>query len=57
MRDRERIQAPTPKRLNFSRSAWFRERFDAAMASAENRAAAKDLMSFAKELVTLVIAE
>jgi len=34
-----------------------RQRFDEAMASAENRAAGKDLMSFAKNLVTLVIAE
>jgi uncharacterized protein (TIGR02118 family) len=31
--------------------------FDAAMASAENRAAGKDLMSFAKGKVTLLIAE
>jgi uncharacterized protein (TIGR02118 family) len=28
--------------------------FDAAMASPENRAAGKDLMSFARELVTLI---
>lgn len=31
--------------------------FDEAMASPENRAAGKDLMSFAKDIVTLVIAE
>ncbi len=30
--------------------------FDAGMASAENRAAGKDLMSFARDLVTLVVA-
>lgn len=34
-----------------------RARFDEAMASAENRAAGKDLMSFAKGLVTLLVAE
>lgn len=34
-----------------------RERFEEAMASPENRAAGKDLMSFAKEIVTLMIAE
>ncbi len=34
-----------------------RDRLDEAMASPENRAAGKDLMSFAKELVTLLIAE
>ncbi|MEN2793279.1 hypothetical protein ABC974_26885 [Sphingomonas oligophenolica] len=34
-----------------------RARFDEAMASPENRAAGKDLMSLAKELVTLLIAE
>lgn len=31
--------------------------FDAAMASPENRAAGKDLMSFAKGLATLLVAE
>lgn len=31
--------------------------FDAAMASPENRAAGKDLMSFAKGLVTLLVAQ
>jgi|SRR5215207_6866951 uncharacterized protein (TIGR02118 family) len=34
-----------------------KESFDAAMASPENRAAGKDLMSFAKEYVTLVYGE
>ena len=34
-----------------------REAFDQAMRSPENRAAGKDLMSFARDLVTLVIAE
>ncbi len=34
-----------------------RARFDEAMASPENRAAGKDLMGFAKGLVTLLIAE
>ena len=34
-----------------------RASFDAAMASPENRAAGKDLMSFAKGLVTLLVAE
>lgn len=34
-----------------------RETFDRAMRSAENRAAAKDLMSFAKGMVTLLICE
>ncbi len=34
-----------------------RKTFDAAMASPENRAAGKDLLSFAKGLVSLVIAE
>ena len=34
-----------------------RERFDEAMKSPENRAAGKDLMSFARDLVTLLIAE
>lgn len=34
-----------------------RETFDKAMASEENRAAGKDLMSFAKGLVTLLVAE
>ena len=34
-----------------------RESFDAAMASPENRAAGKDLMSFARGLVTLVYGE
>ena len=34
-----------------------RDRFDAAMASAENRAAGKDLMSFARDLVTLMVVE
>ena len=33
------------------------ETFDAAMASAENRAASKDLMSFAKGLATLLVAQ
>ncbi|RVT93557.1 EthD family reductase [Sphingomonas crocodyli] len=32
-----------------------RARFDAAMASPENRAAGKDLMTFAKDLVTLLV--
>ena len=32
-------------------------RFDEAMASPENRAAGKDLMSFAKSLVTLLVVE
>lgn len=34
-----------------------RKSFDQAMASDENRAAGKDLMSFARGLVTLMIAE
>ena len=34
-----------------------RATFDAAMASPENRAAGKDLISFAKGIVTLMIAE
>lgn len=34
-----------------------RDDFDAAMKSDENRAAGRDLMSFAKDLVTLVVAE
>lgn len=34
-----------------------RQRFDKAMSSEENRAAGKDLMGFAKGLVTLLIAE
>jgi uncharacterized protein (TIGR02118 family) len=34
-----------------------RETFDRAMASPENRAAGKDLMSFAKGLVTLLVVE
>ena len=34
-----------------------REAFDAAMASPENRAAGKDLMSFAREVVTLLYGE
>src|SRR5690348_1090081 len=34
-----------------------KEAFDAAMASPENRAAGKDLMSFAREYVTLVYGE
>ena len=34
-----------------------KESFDAAMASEENRAAGKDLMSFARELVTLLYGE
>lgn len=34
-----------------------RARFDEAMASPENRAAGKDLMSFAKEIVTLLVTE
>ncbi|KRB79888.1 ethyl tert-butyl ether degradation protein EthD [Sphingomonas sp. Root710] len=34
-----------------------RARFDEAMASPENRAAGKDLMSFAREIVTLLVAE
>ena len=33
------------------------ETFDAAMASPENRAAGKDLMNFAKGLVTLLVAQ
>src|SRR5438132_641466 len=38
---------------------WFDDRagFDAAMASAENRAAGKDLMSFARDVVTMVFVE
>ena len=38
---------------------WFADRatFDAAMASDENRAAGKNLMSFARELVTMVFVE
>ena len=34
-----------------------RESFDAAMASDENRAAGKDLMSFAREVVTMFYGE
>ncbi len=34
-----------------------RESFDVAMASEENRAAGKDLMSFAREYVTMVYGE
>jgi uncharacterized protein (TIGR02118 family) len=34
-----------------------KESFDAAMASEENRAAGKDLMSFAREVVTMVYGE
>ena len=34
-----------------------RQRFDEAMQSPENRAAGKDLMSFARELVTLLVVE
>lgn len=34
-----------------------RPSFDEAMASAENRAAGKDLMGFAKDLVTLMVVE
>lgn len=34
-----------------------RARFDEAMASPENRAAGKDLMGFARHLVTLLVAE
>lgn len=34
-----------------------RERFDEAMRSPENRAAGKDLMGFAKDLVTLMVVE
>lgn len=34
-----------------------RARFDEAMASPENRAAGKDLMTFARELVTLLVTE
>ena len=34
-----------------------RSRFDEAMASQENRAAGRDLMAFAKGLVTLLVAE
>jgi uncharacterized protein (TIGR02118 family) len=34
-----------------------KESFDAAMASPENRAAGKDLMSFARQYVTLVYGE
>lgn len=46
--------------------AWFmiaevhfpdRTRFDEAMASPENKAAGKDLMSFARELMTLLVVE
>jgi uncharacterized protein (TIGR02118 family) len=38
---------------------WFddRESFDKAMASDENRAAGKDLMSFARDLVTMFFVE
>ena len=38
---------------------WFDDRaaFDAAMASPENRAAGKDLMSFARDYVTMVFVE
>lgn len=38
---------------------YFRDRqaFDAAMASEENRAAGKDLMSFAREVVTMFYGE
>jgi uncharacterized protein (TIGR02118 family) len=34
-----------------------RDDFDAAMKTEENRAAGRDLMSFARDLVTLVVAE
>ena len=34
-----------------------RARFDEAMASPENRAAGKDLMSFARDIVTLLVCE
>lgn len=34
-----------------------RARFDEAMASPENRAAGKDLMGFARDLVTLLVTE
>lgn len=34
-----------------------RARFDEAMRSPENRAAGKDLMSFAREIVTLMVVE
>jgi uncharacterized protein (TIGR02118 family) len=34
-----------------------KESFDAAMASEENRAAGRDLMSFAREVVTMVYGE
>lgn len=34
-----------------------RARFDEAMKSPENRAAGKDLMSFARDIVTLVVTE
>jgi uncharacterized protein (TIGR02118 family) len=34
-----------------------KETFDAAMASEENRAAGKDLMSFARDVVTMVYGE
>jgi uncharacterized protein (TIGR02118 family) len=34
-----------------------RAAFDAAMASPENRAAAKDLMTFARDIVTLLIVD
>ena len=34
-----------------------RARFDEAVASPENRAAGKDLMGFARDLVTLLVAE
>jgi uncharacterized protein (TIGR02118 family) len=38
---------------------WFDDRaaFDAGMASDENRAAGKDLMSFAREVVTMVFVD
>ena len=38
---------------------WFADRgaFDAAMASDENRAAGKDLMSFAREVVTMLFVD
>jgi uncharacterized protein (TIGR02118 family) len=38
---------------------WFDDRagFDKAMASDENRAAGKDLMSFARDVVTMIFVE
>src|SRR5438309_818063 len=49
-----RPPAPPPPDYYKIAEMWFDDRaaFDAAMASPENRAAGKDLMSFARELVT-----